>query len=87
MLARLDQIEREDLHVLRLRTDSRTDGRPAGQASRPAAAARRSPAPADSRGSAQLVRPPSAPAYYLGRPAHVWMTACRRGRSQAAAEA
>jgi NAD(P)-dependent dehydrogenase (short-subunit alcohol dehydrogenase family) len=83
MLARLDQIQREDLHVLRLRTD----GRPAGQARKPGAAARRSPTPADSRGSAQVVRPPSAPAYYLGRPAHMWMAACRGGRSQAAGEA
>jgi len=83
LLARLDQIQREDLHVLRLRTD----GRPAGQARKPGAAARRSPTPADSRGSAQVVRPPSAPAYYLGRPAHMWMAACRGGRSQAAGEA
>ncbi len=82
LLARIDQIQREDLLVLRLRTDDR----PAGQARRPAAAARRSPTPADPRGSAQLVRPPSAPAYYLGRPAHMWMAACHGGRSQAAGE-
>jgi len=67
LLARLDQIQREDLLVLRLRTD----GPPAGQARRPAAAAGRSPTPADSRGSAQVARPQTAPAYYLGRPAHV----------------
>jgi NAD(P)-dependent dehydrogenase (short-subunit alcohol dehydrogenase family) len=58
LVAHIDQIQREDLHVLRLRTDAR----PASQARRPGATARRSPTPADSRGSAQVVRPPSAPA-------------------------
>jgi NAD(P)-dependent dehydrogenase (short-subunit alcohol dehydrogenase family) len=87
LLARLDQIQREDLLVMRLRTEGRTAGRAAGRARGPGAAARRSPAPAGSRGSAQAARPASAPAYYLGRPARVWMTACRGGRSQAAGEA
>jgi hypothetical protein len=62
----------------------RTDGRPASQARRLGATARRSLTPADSHGSAQVVRPQSAPAYYLGRPAHVWMAACRAGRSHVA---
>jgi acyl-CoA synthetase (AMP-forming)/AMP-acid ligase II/NAD(P)-dependent dehydrogenase (short-subunit alcohol dehydrogenase family) len=80
LVAHIDQIQRDDLRVLRVRTD----GRPASQARRPGATTRRSPTPADAHGSAQVVRPQSVPAYYLGRPAHVWMAACRARKSHVA---
>jgi acyl-CoA synthetase (AMP-forming)/AMP-acid ligase II/NAD(P)-dependent dehydrogenase (short-subunit alcohol dehydrogenase family) len=83
LIARVDQIQREDLHVMRLRTD----GRPASPARGPEAAVRRSPASADSHGSAQVVRPPTVPPYYLGRPAEVWLAVFRARRSRPAGEA
>ena len=83
LLARIDQIQGEDLHVLRLRTG----GRPVGQARRPGAAASRSRTPSGPPDAAHLVRPAGAPAYYLGRPAHVWLAAAAHRGSQAAGEA
>jgi acyl-CoA synthetase (AMP-forming)/AMP-acid ligase II/NAD(P)-dependent dehydrogenase (short-subunit alcohol dehydrogenase family) len=83
LLARIDQIHREDLHTLRLRTGSA----PATEHPGPEASPGRSRTRDDSRGAAHAVRAPSTLAYYLGRPAHVWLAAFRRGRSPADGEA
>jgi hypothetical protein len=48
----------------------------------------RSPAvPADPHGPRHVPRPSTAPAYYLGRPAWVWLAAFRRGSSRTKAMA
>ena len=51
------------------------------------AAVRRSPTQTGSPGSAQVVRPPTVPPYYLGRPAHVWLAAFRYRGSRLAENA
>jgi NAD(P)-dependent dehydrogenase (short-subunit alcohol dehydrogenase family) len=79
LLARIDHIQREDLHTLRLRTDSVPMTRQAGTPTSP----RRSSTPSDSQGTAHVDRPPTAPAYYLGRPASVYLAAFRRNKRQA----
>ena len=38
------------------------------------------PATASPRTTPLTCRPPGAPAYYLGRPAHLWLAAHRAGR-------
>jgi hypothetical protein len=76
LLARIDQIQREDLHVLRLRTGDVPATGHAGPEISPGGSRRR----ADSQGSAPAVRPAGTPAYYLGRPAQVWLAAFRRAR-------
>ena len=53
----------------------------------PETSPRRSRMPTDSQGAADIVRSPSAPAYYLGRPTHVWMNAFRRTRTRVTREA
>jgi hypothetical protein len=82
LLGRIDQIQREDLHVLRLRTVGGRESTHAAAETSP----RRSRMRADSQ-AAPVARPPSAPAYYLGRPAQMWLAAFRRAKSQATGEA
>jgi hypothetical protein len=48
---------------------------------------RPSPAPADSHGPDQVPGPPTAPAYYLERPAWVWIAAFRRATLHTKAKA
>src|ERR1700730_11602011 len=58
-------------------TANREEGRLASPAHWTQAAVRRSPTRTGSPGSAQVVRPPTVPPYYLGRPAQVWLAAFR----------
>jgi NAD(P)-dependent dehydrogenase (short-subunit alcohol dehydrogenase family) len=84
LLARIDDIERADLHVLRLRAGDVPVTGPAGPQFAPGRASKR----AESRGASPAVRPPGTPAYYLGRPAQVWLAHFRRRpRSQGTGEA
>ena len=66
---------------------NREEGRLASPARGPQAAVKRSPTQTDSPGSAQVVRPPTVPPYYLGRPAQVWLAAFRDRGSRPAREA
>ena len=79
LLGRIDQIQDEDLHVLRLQTRV-----PAARHPRPQTSPERSRTSTHPQGAARAARPPGTPSYYLGRPAQAWRDAFSRPRSQPA---
>ena len=79
LLGRMDQIQDEDLHVLRLQTHV-----PAARHPRPRTSPGRSRTSTHPRGAARAARPPGTLSYYLGRPAQAWRDAFSRPRSQPA---
>jgi hypothetical protein len=79
------------------RTDKRDPGtQPVTSSARRDSLTGRHDRPGPGRGSAvreiaaararDIPRPVSAPAYYLGRPAHLWITAMRPGRGRTASD-
>jgi short chain dehydrogenase len=80
LLGRIDQIQDEDLHVLRLRTE----GVPVARHPGPGTSPGRSRTSTHPQGAARAARPPGTPSYYLGRPAQAWRDAFSRPRSQPA---